>query len=1223
MENFPPQGMERHQIMMNTIMNRASVREIMLQHEKTFKEQVHDLHKLYQVQRLLMEKATSRGVDGYPGGPPPPPPPPRGCGNGLSEETNQLGQRINFWEQITPDSMGGVKGAMATHHLPSTEKAFPEKNSKLEDTSNNSRSPVRKRKIDLEQLPEDDSDDEIETSVDALNSSLSGNSREFTHGRSGPESMIKSHPSPCPGTGLKPLHPVKESQANSLLTGESSLYKNHIDGSGRGSFYPFQHGKAPSLPVNIVKAEQNLSNIGEINTSFQNACMINTGVGTIKSNTMFLPQADLIDRASQEAGREAHWFFQADSANRSSKSPLQQQQRLSPHVALPELLTGRSHPHNGVLQGSPNLEQRHHNNQSPPLGNVSVGDWSKAPAVEKQPPGLLVGAQKDRPFSSSERLGDASRWLTKEPFSQSPLGSVVPMARIETRASEGGPAMPSIVAPVVTVSSSQGLSQERDLNMWSSQNPILQHPQYQQPPIFQPQVFPSVNQAVWLQPSQTTQNSMYSQQMVYGVHSSDSLGYRNESLQRNQSELAGPWNMIGLGHYYSSVPSTPQKPPFKKPPKLILKNDGVGMELKLVSPEKEMSEKASQKKPSNSFKKDSPQDVSKYLEKKSAVQKEVKDEDQKRASLGVQLSSSVGQGREPSKTSGVPLEPKLLATATSSLTQEIILPKESSLLHDATATVALSSITQSNVGTTRSVFAAGLIVSASPDKHKSQHNVSQAENVLPTQGHEKQYFPSPESTKAACVNETPPVTDRGIDTDMPDQKAESSLLQCKDDIGSGHRIMRDQKALSAKVLTSEANAKDMVATSQPESSSVAPEDAPSKTCEESVLAANTSQQRLQKFDANHCKEAERPKGSHSTPCASADSPSKDASHFKGLFQGRFVGQSADLANPLCQPTMQAVSIQSNTPATPPSDRDCSSARSSTSLIPESKPESKAVVSSDDLHLDFDSDNLAASILLSFAPKIDIPNEEKHAKGDACAISSSSRKDRPADQASSSSRKDRPTDQASSKTSQGATGLRTQTLNSGGSQGRRMQGQGSFKRTDRMRHHEPIKSTMKDRLRTDERNIDELEMDNGGEDTIKSLTIKLPRVMGTMNGEAIPISRSKQLSKLNGVGDLGDRTKTFKANDTFHTPTGRRSSRGPPMAARILHESGSRLQQQTRHRLEGSSNTPEKDSGSREEAAGIRNKAEGNKKSKAWGELNKTRSHPRKQFQETSHRKTQR
>ena len=47
MENFGAQTMERHQIMMNnevmkhiTIMNRTSVREIMLEHEKTFKEQV-------------------------------------------------------------------------------------------------------------------------------------------------------------------------------------------------------------------------------------------------------------------------------------------------------------------------------------------------------------------------------------------------------------------------------------------------------------------------------------------------------------------------------------------------------------------------------------------------------------------------------------------------------------------------------------------------------------------------------------------------------------------------------------------------------------------------------------------------------------------------------------------------------------------------------------------------------------------------------------------------------------------------------------------------------------------------------------------------------------------------------------------------------------------------------------------------------------------------------
>jgi hypothetical protein len=47
MDNFGTQAVERHQMIMNTdvmkhitVMNRTSVREIMLEHEKTFKEQV-------------------------------------------------------------------------------------------------------------------------------------------------------------------------------------------------------------------------------------------------------------------------------------------------------------------------------------------------------------------------------------------------------------------------------------------------------------------------------------------------------------------------------------------------------------------------------------------------------------------------------------------------------------------------------------------------------------------------------------------------------------------------------------------------------------------------------------------------------------------------------------------------------------------------------------------------------------------------------------------------------------------------------------------------------------------------------------------------------------------------------------------------------------------------------------------------------------------------------
>jgi hypothetical protein len=47
MDNFGTQAVERHQMIVNTevmkhitIMNHTSVREIMLEHEKTFKEQV-------------------------------------------------------------------------------------------------------------------------------------------------------------------------------------------------------------------------------------------------------------------------------------------------------------------------------------------------------------------------------------------------------------------------------------------------------------------------------------------------------------------------------------------------------------------------------------------------------------------------------------------------------------------------------------------------------------------------------------------------------------------------------------------------------------------------------------------------------------------------------------------------------------------------------------------------------------------------------------------------------------------------------------------------------------------------------------------------------------------------------------------------------------------------------------------------------------------------------
>eukprot|EP00250_Pteridium_aquilinum_P010986 c19766_g1_i1 orf=313-4149(+) len=1268
-ENFTAQGMERHQIMMNTdvmkhfrIINKASVREIMLQHEKTFKEQVHDLHKLYEVQRSLMDKSKSTGLDVYLGVPPPSP----GCGgNALSEETNQFGQRRNFREQVTPNGLGGV----SAHHLLSTQNAASEKNIKWEDTLKSVNSPVRKRKIDLEQLPEDDSDDEMENSLDALNptsSSLSGNSRELTKGHSGLESMMRLHPSSSVGTGFQPLQkPINDSQVRSLLTAESSLHKSRVDGNRADSCIPLQHGKAPNLAVNVVKVEQNLTNLVERNMSLQSASTLNTVTDTIKSNSVFLPQADLIDRASQDAGREAHWFFQASEANTPNRFPLQSQQRLSPHLALPERSsTSRSQLHNGILQGSPNSEQRHPNSKSPPLESVSsiVGDWNKAP-VEQQSPGLLVGAQKDRSFGSSERLGDASRWFTNERLSQGPLASAAPMARFETRASEGGHAMPGIVAPGIVVANNKGSSQERDMNIWSSQNPVLQIPQYQQPSVFQPQVFPSVNPAVWLQSSQNTQNSLYSQQVVYGIHPSDAsqIGYRAESLQRNQGDVASPWNMIGLGHYYSSVPPTPQKRPFKKPPKLVLKNDGVGMELKLVSPEKETSEKASQKKPLNPFKKDSSQDSSKSCERKSGAQKEVKEEDnkhEKRVKSAVEILNSAGQGGEPLRTQGdksprtvsVSLESRHLAPATFLLSQEIISPKESTLPQNAAATVTVPAVSQCNVGavasTTHCVIGAGRVVSASPDELINQQCASQAEAVLPSRDQEKiaeQSLPDLESSQAACAKKTLPWTNAGMEKDMQGEKSESISLQCKDDMGAGCCIVKDLKPLSARELSSEGNADDVVATGQSKSFDATPQYAQSKSPEESVISANTWQQQAHK-SASHCHELGQPKDSQLPPCATASSPSKEASQSRGLSQGRPLGHSADLTIPSSQPVTQAISMQStstDTPnnikqdkkrsskvvenstshkvtgkrssackgesANPTSERD---ALSLTSLASESRPEAMAGVSSEDLHHDSDSDNLAATILLSFAPKIDVQNEEKHSKGKVGVISGSGLKDRPLDQVLSKT----------SRSAEGAPGLQSE-----GSLGRQIQGQGSFKRTDRNDHHVPKKPTMKDKLRREERKSAELQGDNGGEDVTKSIMIKLPRMVGTLNDEAIPISRSKQLNKLNRAtlsGETGEHTKSFKSNDAFHAPTGRRSSRGPPMAARVSHESRARLHQQTQHRVEGNPTVTDKDSGSREEGGVARNKLEGNRKSKAWGELNRTRSHPHKQLQETSHRKTQ-
>ncbi|MCO5553849.1 hypothetical protein L7F22_007375 [Adiantum nelumboides] len=1209
----------------------------MLQHEKTFKEQVHDLHKLYEVQRLLMDKAKIRGRDAYSGAPPPSP----GHGMVVSEGTKQ-GQSTNFWEQAMPDGMGMVyKGGTSTRTLgDSPSKIVSERTIKVDETPKSVSSPMRKKKIDLEQPPEDDSDDEVETSMNSLNctaSCLSRNSKEVPKVYSGFDAPVKQDRGSHIGSTSQLLPPASNpSKASSFLSSEFNLCRGE------------NIVKAPpSLSSSVPKAEQSFTSFGERNMSFQNASMVINGVGALKSDTMFLPQEDLIDRASQETGRQTHWFLQASEPNivdTSVRFPAQQQQRLSPHLALPEHATSRSHPL------TPHSEQKHLNNKSPWI--ESVGSSMGKISLERHSPGVSSEAQNDGPGVLGERFGDASNWFLKEPSSQGAPTNIVPIPRFEVGVTaEGGHGMPEMIGPAIIAASNKGLSQEHDVSSWCFKNPILQASRCQQPPVFQQHIVPPVGHSVWVQSSQKAQNSMYpQQQVVYGNYSSDPSqgGYGGQSLQKYQGEVAGSWNMIGLGHYYSSIPSPSLKAPFKKPPKLVLKNDGAGMELKLVLPEKEINdkEKAMLKKPLNSVKRDLPLASYKSCEINSRVQKQVGEEVNKLSitmsqidnlkgeakglskSVGVFIEPITGEAKGLSNSVGVSIEPTRLATVSASSTL--------ALSKGPSTSVPIPCVDQTNLGplayTSGSETGSGFNLSASSSASMHQQSVLQFETVLPRLESEKvaeQRNSNPKTPRATAEKETLVLTNVGT-KDMSYQMEGGSLSKVEIDMNTGLGAI----ALD-KIATSANNATDVVVSSQSESFNKTPERAQTKCLEEGVGATEMVHQRAQTPDED--------KGNLSQQWADAEVYQKDIPECNAFC-------NADSVCPAGQPVMLTVSVQSTStdaPSTsrqgkkrssfpsdtdilrrvsgrisgtckaesgsPLSDRDCPSAPSSTTSVSEGK--SEAVCGGEDLQHDSDSDNLAATILLSFAPKVDLFNQEKQCKDSASEISSSICKGKSADQGSKVIR-----------SSEDQIGPPSDFRNTAGSQGRRMQNTGCTRRMERKAdHHDHSKAVVKERHRREEVNKRWACEDDFH---TKSLTIKVPRMASSISNDgAIPISRSKQLSKLNGMSLGGSSVEPIKnphkGNEAVHTPTGRRSSRGPPTGARAPLENRSRLYQQIQHHVERSPPPLNKDSGIREEGVRSINKLEGNVKSKAWGELNRTRSHqPRKQFLEVSHRKFQ-
>lgn len=620
-ENLTTQNMDHHQLLMNTevmkhftILNRTSVRDIMLQHEKTFKEQVHDLHKLYEVQKLLMHRASSKAVVHPP-----------------HEEPNQLKRQRSIWDHrnisSTEDAMTSLTEKPILDAWGSKEKEsirgdkmVNERRKHSEQSPKSTSSPARKRKIDLEQLPEDDTDDEVEKSENVMGSANINLQKDVG---SFPNETV---PNLKPDSGvemyaLPPKLPGKACQENQLAMSQIKQgipVNQHSSALNDTSFSLSQYSEESKLCVNVIEAEQ--KNVMIVNKDDLQKNSLRAA--RAKPTVMLLPQPDLCEGVANGTTKHIHLHIQGSEARTSmavvSSSQQKQELMTQPFISKPLINQAQQiEIHDEVHQGLPEKKPIHEEDSL-----ISVGKRGRA-SGDKRFQGMDSGPQEGVLSYSSQKEPqredeNGSKWFPPALYSQGgQLATAVPALGVDLRVSDGH-AAPNFIVTTNNTGTATGCKQDLDTNFWYQQNPFMQFSQYQQQNIFPPPVFPSANQAVRFQSSQNINAGLYPQ-VVYGIRATNApqVGLVAEGLRRDHGEVSGPWNMLGLGYHYPNIPPVPPtKPPFKKPPKLVLTNDGISMELKLVSPERESNEKPSQGKSSHTPKKDQMQESSKLRNRK-------------------------------------------------------------------------------------------------------------------------------------------------------------------------------------------------------------------------------------------------------------------------------------------------------------------------------------------------------------------------------------------------------------------------------------------------------------------------------------------------------------------------------------------------------------------------------------------------------------------------------
>ncbi|BBN10336.1 hypothetical protein MPTK1_5g02730 [Marchantia polymorpha subsp. ruderalis] len=211
--------------------------------------------------------------------------------------------------------------------------------------------------------------------------------------------------------------------------------------------------------------------------------------------------------------------------------------------------------------------------------------------------GVGDGSREGLTLYSSWRDGEGpSNGFPHGVFAPShPLAGGMPALGIQLRSFEAHPSFAPqglVVGPAVNMGTgTASFVADSNSGVWYQQrSSYSQFQQYQQQQLGSLQPQAACSQGPWQAPLHIPPGGAYPQGAVYAIPAGagSSIGLPMDGLRRNREDHPGanwPAGTVGPPFTTFSIVAPP-KPPFKRPPKLVLTHDGTTMELKLVSPEK-------------------------------------------------------------------------------------------------------------------------------------------------------------------------------------------------------------------------------------------------------------------------------------------------------------------------------------------------------------------------------------------------------------------------------------------------------------------------------------------------------------------------------------------------------------------------------------------------------------------------------------------------------------